>query len=1270
MSSNAKKIALLALLTILAISSLTACTSTKAQRGGDPMFGPDLSRTAPAGTAKALWSQWLLGGDSAEALQGFQDRLGQTQPGPDQDLDDQALAYFGIAEIERHQGHPTKATQGYLALLMAHPDHPLSRWAAARLWELREHDPNWLDAIKSLDKLHHSDRLSHATRAWLRWSALRASYLEDRNTFNDHYFNATAQGMPQDWSIAGPFSLYPLHDRGQDPTTIKDDLTLADQYEINGHTEKTLHFVADEPFIDPLVARTGVYMLESWVSLQGDPQWLIHLQSEARLKVWIDDKLVFSRVDDSYQPQRMGTTINAPEGLHRIRIKLFVELGSEQFKLQFVSPTGGTVNGAMPSSNSSLQTISSDQPLPAQNFFKPALTQTQAKGQPFLQWLLAETSLAEGNHVQALDAVTLAPEASSLTHFTWGNILRQAPSYAEQNRQDLAIARYRQALELDPKANFAATRLSAHLHQQENLDEALTLLDNVTKDPDASYLAHYRLFQLFSERGWTSKARTALKAAIAAYPSNCSLTEQQWSEWASQDIWPNPQSFTPEMLACDITQEHLANNYDLPRGNTKSAISRYEKLTARNPRSVRYRQTLAQLYQRTGDTKKAAETFDEAGRLGLSSVGAQLLQYDNLLATEPAKAQQYLKEKLAQNQGNYDLRRALQLSKNSNVMENLRVDPMPLIQRYEAAPKETDTSGVYLLDYAATRVFKDGSALTLTHTLIRVQNKAGIDQFGEVSVPDSALLMKLRTIKPDGRTMEPEFIPGKPNISMPNLEPGDTIELEYLENTQGSYVRKGTYLGFRFYFNIFDAPLLRSEYILELPKEWKPIMDKRNGAPSPEITVQDTHKRYRFLTRQNTQAAQEPGSVPSTEFLPSVQTANAYQWGDAYRAYRDRLLAQARHDAPMKHWVDTLIENKTSEDAKARALFKGVVDAISDDSSGPFAQPAAHIFHAKTGDRMMALKTMLDLAGIRNEFVMGRTWTQDQNLTAIPDIDNWTYLVLRAWPDGKETWMDPTVNHAIYGFIPFALQGNKGLSMGPHDQEAMQGDTPKALFVDIPHMSAESDLRKVSLSLVLSDQGKLTGQGEESYTGSGASLLRRIVDSYTDRDELIRALEQSMGATFPGLEVQRLDLEGLEDDQAPLVMKYRFVSENFARRQGDTLLIERGLFATNMAIGYASLPERRTPLLISEPVRMEMKVFISFPEGWTVTQGPPPADVETSFGGFKRQEKSVSRAQDLSWSQVLWLPLQRVSVENYEAFRSFAQQVDDGERLRLQAKKK
>ncbi|MEL6182660.1 MAG: DUF3857 domain-containing protein, partial [Myxococcota bacterium] len=531
------------------------------------------------------------------------------------------------------------------------------------------------------------------------------------------------------------------------------------------------------------------------------------------------------------------------------------------------------------------------------DLFEP-LSAEASRGHPFMLWLKARAEISAGLHDRALVTLAaleaLAPEFPQVT-FQQGNAHRDDATQAINLRQEQALGLYRQTVERDPQALFATDRLAFMLYTQGQLDEALALLDDLALKLTDSYVVQYHRYLLFRDKGWEPHMRTALRRALELSPTNCTLVAAQWELWRGRESTPAPDNIPAEFYGCDITWENLATAHDLPRGDLEAAIGRYQHLVERNPSLTGYREVLARLLEHKGDRQAAARQYEAIRARLLDPTYLDVQQTDATLAASGAKAtRSFLTRRLAERPGSYELRRQLARLDSQRVLDDLHIDGMDLIQRHLANPRGTDAGALYILDYAATRVFDDGSTLTLTHVIVRVFNKEGIDAFGELNLPGNALLLKVHTVKPDGRVMEPESIPDKPSLSMPNLEPGDFVEYAYLEGTSGSLIRKGTYLGFRFFFNIADAPMLRSEYVLELPRDWTPLFERRNGLSEPDITPLATTKRYRFTVRDAPRAATEPSAVPIAEVVPSVRTTHRYTWADVHQTYRDKLMVNLR----------------------------------------------------------------------------------------------------------------------------------------------------------------------------------------------------------------------------------------------------------------------------------------------------------------------------------------------------------------------------------------
>ena len=91
------------------------------------------------------------------------------------------------------------------------------------------------------------------------------------------------------------------------------------------------------------------------------------------------------------------------------------------------------------------------------------------------------------------------------------------------------------------------------------------------------------------------------------------------------------------------------------------------------------------------------------------------------------------------------------------------------IEGYRGLVDVVHTAGAALvLDAAAVELQPGGTATERTHQVIHVLDPQGVERHGEVSLPAGADVLTLRTLKKDGRTLEPERAGGGDKIRTGN----------------------------------------------------------------------------------------------------------------------------------------------------------------------------------------------------------------------------------------------------------------------------------------------------------------------------------------------------------------------------------------------------------------------------------------------------------------------------------------------------------------------
>lgn len=1259
MKSPTQKPRALLLLAVLSLL-LQACPQRRGDAPvGPPAFGPDLrDGSIPTDAADRAWHAWVVKGDSDAAYAAFQE---QTEG--DRAKTARPEAIFGLAESQLHRARFTEALETHRRLLEGHPEHPLAIWSALRMWQLRDHVPGWSARVDSVTEALRGHRTDPLVRSYLGLMQVLAEHRRVRASGRGAVFDGAQVGFAQYWRVAGPFSIYGTSDIDL-PFEADDDEVLADTYLVTGFERETRDVLLDNPRAGFKFALTGVYVMETFIKVESRTEVVASWSATAGGRLWVDDQLVFARdLSTGTPPRHLGEVLTLGPGVHRVRVRLGVTAPETQSAL-VLTPSRGeakpmVMSPTRPQGPTGTLGRASDEP--TLTFFDP-LSAEQSRGHAFLLWLRAiwaEDVGATAAGLHSLDQLRGLDVGFSEPAIVLATLLGRDEGLPPQVRDERALSELKRAVDSDPTALAATDQLAYMLYTQNQSDEALALLDALAERVPGEYLIDYHRYMIYRERGWTAQAAGMLRSALNKHPSHCLLIDELWTEWDRVQNRPAPGDLPAEFFGCDSTFENLAEHYDLPRGDVKAAIGRFEILAKRNPSDTRRALQLAHVYALAGDHEQEDRVLRQAADTATDPDDIEMRQIDSLLAQGHLEQAHQLAESLISDEpGNYMARRRLGHMDRVDVLDDLRIDGDRIIDAYKAKPVGTDASAVFLLDYAATRVFSDGSSLTNTHLIIRVNNKEGIDRFAEVSIPAGALLMAIRTVKADGRGIEPEIIDSKETISMASLAPGDFIDYEYIEGADSSLVSKGSYLGFRFVFSIFDAPLLRSEYVVELPKDWTPTIDRRGGLPEPEVTPAGAFRRYRFVVTNSPRTVAEPNSAPATEFVPSVIIGHRYGWADAAKAYRDTVLTLSQ---PSERALSVAREATDGLEGldEVKALLDFVVRNINDDGSGPFAAPAKWVINTKSGDRLIALHTLLNIAGIDNEVVLARPWDSDQTESEVPEIEKWGTALLRVTVDGESVWLDPSVKFARFGYIDPIVQGARALRLG----DLGPNPTESSLFVTLPTLPPGSDRRAVTLEIEVDDNGDAHGSGHEIYTGSGATQFRRVIEHFTDPKDLVKAFTRSMAESFPGLEVETIDFENEKASDEPLTLTYRFHSRGFARRTATGLTVDRAIFPTHLDKVYASLPRRTAPLGIVEGLQIELRTHIAFPDGATVKTVSNAVARSDAYGKVERTVASDDNT--IAEERLVQMGIQRIQPERYAGFRTFAQQVGEAERLKV-----
>jgi tetratricopeptide (TPR) repeat protein len=717
------------------------------------------------------------------------------------------------------------------------------------------------------------------------------------------------------------------------------------------------------------------------------------------------------------------------------------------------------------------------------------------------------------------------------------------------------------------------------------------------------------------------------------------------------------------------------------RGDTEGAIAALEVALRLDPERDDLTSDLTQLLAAAGRhgealaalaARVAEEPWNPTRQIRLADAQAA--------AGQVTAARETVAEALSARPDVADVRRAARALGIALPLDGFRVDGRAAIRAFEAAGAHYQAPAVMVLDRAVTRVFPTGAVMTLTHQIVRVDTKDAIDRWGEVAVPAGAELLTVRTHKRDGSTREPEEIAGKETISAADLELGDFVEWEYLETHAPSAAFAPGFLGERFFFQSFEAPLARSELVVIAPAALTLEIDQRAGAPRAESRVAaDATRVTSFTAIGAPQLFPERASVPQIEYVPSVRVSSGVDWA-RWAGYLAEELHEAIRSSPAVRARGAALAAAAGLDPEARAaaLVAWVTDTI--EGTEDFADPASFSLARGRGTRLTVALALARELGLAARPALARSVLVADAAAPTPpqELDDFDDTLLELDVAGKKRFVDLRLRHAAFGYLPPGLDGARTLEIGP----------AAAPFV-IARSAAPEDRRTVDMTIRLDEQGGGAAVATEELAGWPALEWAELCDRFgADHARLRQDFEQRwLGVQFPGARLRDLQVDlprAGARGQGTARVRYSFVSSHLAVPIGRTpkealeMRIEPTFFRSQPGRRFAAEPQRVTGLMLGFDVPVRMTATVELPGSAHVDDAylARGRDVVVSrAGGYRFVEDRELRPARAGRPSVLVLrresalPIMRVSPADYAAVAADLRRVDGAEqeeiRIRL-----
>ena len=863
-------------------------------------------------------------------------------------------------------------------------------------------------------------------------------------------------------------------------------------------------------------------------------------------------------------------------------------------------------------------------------------------------YLWPTVQVARGDILGARQTVsTTGANTAALLSTIKSGIAQSDPHKPDDMRRDEARKLLRSAAARDPKAWYPAMQL-ARLTAAEGRDqEAIKDLRRGHKLWPKVKAFPILLSQLMLNRGWDADADRYVDVAYENSEDMCDPIQLQLSRAQRNDHVDDIEKYIELALACDArSNERFARLTRLSKWDeAKTELDRLQALEPKQSHS-RYLPARLSLARSTKDDGAIDKLILEMRQSRPQSSLHPVAQADRMFAQKQSdKAISILSDAINKQPSEMgDLRRLRKALGGKHALADYRVDGEKALKTFIESGRSYDQPQVLVLDYSATRVFKDYSALTVVHQIYKLQSEEAVDEQGEFSVPAGAYLLQLHTIKPDGSRLEPDAIGGKDTISLPSLAVGDYVEYEYVKSADPPAGIPNGMLGGGFFFKNVEVPFDRSELLVIAPSSMKVTVDSRGDAPKTQRETKGDLQMLRWRVDQSAPLVQEPSSVAAREFIPSIFWGIHADWQKFVEGLSDLLADRDVADPEAKGLAEKITKGQNTDLKKARAIYQWVIKNVENNDNVFGLSPA--MLASRTGNRARVIHYLCGLVDVKSELLLVRSFGADQTKSELADESTYTNLLLRVGSGSDTVYTGTSSRGAPFGYVAPAFRGQDALLL-----------SPKLTKIMVPDQTVQQDTRHISTDVDLHKDGSATLKVVERYTGLSAISWRDNLDGIAEAMLNQRFEEAYLGQLIAGASLKSLKIEGRKNAEQPLVMRYEFDVPSLGRRQGPSWIVPT-LFASGLASSFARLPQRTTTQ-ISGPVDNLIQTTIHAPKNAVMPKAPESVALSHGLSSFRSDATLKDRTITIERS--IKVPLLRVKPNDYGPFAQFCRSVDEAE---------
>ena len=1016
----------------------------------------------------------------------------------------------------------------------------------------------------------------------------------------------------------------------------------------------------------------------------------LRLASDDAVKVWVNGKLVHS--NQAYRPMTFdqdAVPVRLAAGWNRVLLKVCQGTGEWEFRARLTHLDGRPFTAFRTASQMSvaarLKTAEPQSTGEAKVDTLLSAFEAEARRAPKsaqahgnLAWFYAHAmhfEITERRHEVAYQrAISLAPWYPGF-YFQLGRIA-----------QDHNLASQSLGRSMDLAPTFARPRhlLASHYASRGNYRKAMKFVEQAIKQESGFLPSHLLRADLLALHYAEPLALAELKAVRRRFPNAPALLLRMAS--FAEDLGQFEDAHAFRLATTKLSHFHRDARLDLAneakaRGELAGFCAQYQELAQLTPSDSGLLLAQAQLLRSWQNPASAEALCRRALEVCPKDAdAAELLGRCLHDQGKSPKALEAWELSLALKPQNPALKEYVEFlaPQEASLEKHYVRDVHDLIKRAREPKCYPRDSVVCLLDLTVRRAYRNGLDSSFRQVVFRVLTQKGSRDLSDYTVAYARsaqrfLTKRAQVIKPSGRVVAiapastRRYGSGEQRIhydvdvkvfAIPGLQVGDVVEIQYQIDDVSRRNERGDYFGMMEYLQ-GDEPREDWRYVLITPRETKLYYTTVGSALKPEV-VENAGETIRTWRLAGTPGlVKEPHMPGYTEIGPYLHGSTFRDWAAMGRwcagLYRDQFALDERG----RELARKVTAGKATDLAKIKALhnylaqhtrYLGLEFGIHGNKPYPAWQVLARGY-GDCKDKATLLCSLLQVVGIEAHVALVRTRHRGRIQPEPASLFVFDHAI--AYVPKHQLWLDCTVRYSGATELPAADQGAIALVLNRDGTSQ---------FTAVPCTQADANRYEQKYEIDLRGDGAAEARLAHTIAGGPAGGYRAAFAVAADR---LKTLAERWGARFPGSRVAKAQFPNLSDLEAPVKYSCQLAIPGFATAEGRDLVFDNNLTRYRMVEQWASLGERRYPLVLRGPFRSTCHTTVRLPEGYRLSTMPADVDMQTRFGRFTR--RGTVKGDRVGIEQTLQVDAWQVAVSDYPAWRRFCMAVDEklGEKVRI-----